>query len=214
MVFCMLRTLFSVPHQVDIAFSGGVDSLVIAHFLKNGKRDVRLWHFHHGCEYSDEIMKQCQARADQMNIPMHVGYCTVEQPQGRSKEDFWREERYKFLRQSDRYMITGHHLDDAVETWVWSSLHGEGKLIPPQNQTIIRPFLLTSKQSFAEYANHHQLMAVDDPYNNDLRFMRNYMRECLLPHAYKINPGLSKVVKKKYLQTDVVLEPVNKMRMT
>ena len=54
----MLRLLATIPHKVTVAFSGGVDSLVLAHFLKNGKRDVTLAHFNHGCEYSDQIIDE------------------------------------------------------------------------------------------------------------------------------------------------------------
>jgi tRNA(Ile)-lysidine synthase len=120
-----------------------------------------------------------------------------------SVEEYWRVERYKFLRsmseELDAPVVTCHHLDDAVETWVWSSLHGEGKIIPVENQGVIRPFLLTEKQELIDYASRNGLFAVDDPYNRENHLIRNYIRCNLLPHAYYVNPGLKKVIKKKYL---------------
>lgn len=195
----MIKMLFPLPQHIDLAFSGGIDSLTVAHFLSQSKKNLRLWHFNHGCEYSNEIEKQCREKAEELKLDIVVGYLNGTQGDRQSKEDFWRQQRYRFLRSSERYMMTAHHLDDAVETWLWSSLHGEGKIIPVQNRSIIRPFLLTSKTDFQKYANHHDLKEVADAYNEDLNLMRNYMRANMMEHAYKINPGLDKVVRKKYL---------------
>lgn len=195
----MIRMLFTLPTSIDLAFSGGVDSLAIAHFLSQSKKNIRLWHFNHGCDHSDGIETQCRAWADKLQLEMVVGRLQSPRPPKMSPEEFWRTERYAFLRSSNRYMMTAHHLNDAVETWVWSSLHGEGKVIPPQNGTIVRPFLLTEKKSFEEYAHRHHLTPVHDPYNTDTSLMRNYMRKNLMEHVQYINPGISKVIRKKYL---------------
>ena len=102
------------------------------------------------------------------------------------------------MRSCDQKIITGHHLDDAVETWVWSSLHGEGKLIPVESANIIRPFLTTEKQTFINYCKNNNLDSVEDECNKDLSLMRNYMRANMMEHLYKINPGLKTVIRKKY----------------
>ena len=64
-----------------------------------------------------------------------------------SQEEYWRDIRYDWLeRCTERDVITGHHLDDCVETWVWSSMHGTGKIIPySRNDRIFRPFRLNSQ---------------------------------------------------------------------
>lgn len=205
----MIKLLFSLPKQVDLAFSGGIDSLVVAHFLSRAHKDVRLWHFNHACPYSDQIEEECRKKAHDLALPFVVERLEGAKPPRQSQEDFWRQERYKFLRSSDRYMMTAHHLDDAVETWVWSSLHGEGKLIPHQNGNIIRPFLLTAKQDFREYGQRHGLTEVPDPFNSDMHVMRNYMRVHLMQHVEHINPGISKVIRKKYLSYgQVALDPL------
>lgn len=205
----MIKMLFQLPNKIDLAFSGGIDSLVVAHFLARSKKDLRLWHFNHGCEYSQQIEEECRLRADQLNLPIVVDHLDAAKPPRQSQEDFWREHRYKFLRSSDRYMMTAHHLDDAVETWVWSSLHGEGKIIPYQNGNIIRPFLLTSKKDFEDYGQRHALTAVADPFNNDLHVMRNYLRANVMEHIEHINPGIDKVIRKKYLALpDLSLKPL------
>lgn len=196
----MIRLLGKIPNKINIAFSGGVDSLVAAHFFKQGKKDVTLFHFNHGCEYSDHIEGECMVRAEELGLNIIVRYnSTPDAPPGVSKEDHWRRQRYKFLTNTGGPTMTCHHLDDAMETWVWSSLHGEPKTIPYSRQNIIRPFLLTPKSELVDYATRHNLVPVDDPYNDDLSLTRNYIRANLMPHVKVVNPGLAKVVRKMYL---------------
>lgn len=196
----MIKLLTKVPHRINLAFSGGVDSLAVAHFLKNGKRDLMLLHFNHGCEYSDQIEKECLERAESLSLPIVVKKIDDGTPnKGQSLEDFWRRSRYRWLRSYSDPFITCHHLDDAVETWVWSALHGNPKIIPVSDDKVLRPFLTTEKQSFIDYAERHGLVAVHDEYNFDNALTRNYIRANIMEHAYKINPGLKKVIRKKYL---------------
>lgn len=206
----MIHLLGEIPRTVYLAFSGGVDSLAVAHFLKQGGRDVSLLHFNHGCEYSDDIEAKCRHIAEYLELPLSVGViANPEPPPGESLEAYWRRERYRFFRVfacgpdfPHQKVITCHHLDDAVESWVWSSLHGNPHLIQRDYKFLIRPFLLTEKADFVNYAERHRLVAVDDPYNRDNRLTRNYIRCNLLPHAYHVNPGLKKVIKKKYLNNE------------
>lgn len=201
----MIHLSAKVPQSIYLAFSGGVDSLAAAHFFKAGRKDVHLLHFNHGCEHSDVIEKQCVDRAESLGLRLTVGTIPVATPpRGMSLEEHWRQQRYAFLNyyaaRDYKPFVLCHHLDDAVETWVWSSLHGEGKIIPVvRGQWGIRPFLLTEKQDLIGYAEKHGLKAVHDPYNEDYELTRNYIRRNLLPHAYYVNPGLKKVIRKKYL---------------
>lgn len=196
-----MKILTKIPHTVGVAFSGGVDSLAIAHFLQRGKRDVTLFHFNHGCQYSDQIQKECEDIANSLNLPIIIEKIDSDIPEKGSLEDFWRRARYRFLRAQNMPIITGHHLDDSCEFWIFSSLHGNGKLIPViSGNNIIRPFLTTEKQEFIDYANRHGLKPVRDEYNFDQHLMRNYMRVNMMEHCYHVNPGLKKVIRKKYLR--------------
>ena len=85
----------------------------------------------------------------------------------RSLEEFWRDERYRFLESlNSNFIITCHHLDDCVETWLMSSFHGRSKLIPyKRNDSIYRPFLMTSKKTIKDYAERKKVKWLDDPSN-------------------------------------------------
>jgi len=194
----MFRFLVKVPNKVGIAFSGGVDSLAVAHFLKKGKKDITLYHFNHGCEYSADIEYKCREAAEKLSLPIIVSGYDGSRLKGQSLEDAWRRARYRFLRSFDETIITAHHLDDAVETHVWSSLHGESKLIPVVSGNIIRPFLTTEKTVFENHCKINNLEVVEDEMNKDMHLMRNYMRANMMKDIYHINPGLRTVIRKKY----------------
>lgn len=194
-----IKLLFKLPRTFNLAFSGGVDSLAAAHFFRNN-HNVTLLHFNHGCEYSDAIEEECRLRAESLSLPIIVEKIKDEPKKGQSVEDYWRRNRYRFLRSFDNQFVTCHHLNDAVEGWVMSSMHGESKLIPPYDNKVLRPFLIIEKQSLVDYAERHNLIPVDDPFNADTSLTRNYVRANMMEHIYKINPGINKVIRKKYLK--------------
>ena len=97
----------------------------------------------------------------------------------------------------DGKVVTGHHLDDAVEWWVFTSINGNGRLIPYANNNIIRPFLLTKKSIIDRWVARNSVRHVSDPSNLDVKYARNRIRSNLIPEILKINPGIHKVVRKK-----------------
>lgn len=197
----MFKLLTKIPRKINLAFSGGVDSLAAAHFLKRGKHDLTLLHFNHGCQYSDEIERQCRERAESLSVPIIVGRMPEGSPnKGQSLEDFWRRARYRFLRSFPEQFITCHHLDDAIESSIMSLLNnGVSTLIPVKDDKVLRPFLITKKSELQSYAKRHGLIEVPDPYNEDLRRQRNYIRKNVIPHILHTHPGYYKVITKRYL---------------
>lgn len=205
----MIRLTHSIPRveNLKLAFSGGVDSLAAAHFFRR-RKDLTLYHFNHGCEYSDQIAEECIEKANELGLPIIIGRIRGKRKKNQSLEDFWRRERYRFLyEESGVDVVTAHHLDDAIETWIWSSLHGESKLIQPMQSHMVndkhnylhRPFLLTPKRELVDYAERHGLKPVHDPYNEELHLTRNYIRANMMEHVRVVNPGIEKVIRKKYL---------------
>lgn len=203
----MFRLLTAIPKKINLAFSGGVDSLAVAHFLKRGKHDVTLLHFNHGCQYSNKIEEECRERAEQLELPIIVGMNDREYTKG-SLEDFWRRSRYKWLRGFNEKFITCHHLNDAMESAIISMLNtGEVKLIPVEDKHVLRPFLITKKSDFVSYADRHCLIPVADEYNVDMSKQRNYIRFNTMPHILHTHPGFDTVIGKKYLRDINVSRP-------
>lgn len=201
----MIKLNTQLPSHFYLAFSGGVDSLAVAHFLKRGNKKFTLLHFDHGCEYSDNIRHEVEHRAQDLGLNLVTSKISSKTNSKKSLEAHWRDERYDFFNSVasvETPVITCHHLDDAVESWVWSSLHGKPHIIKPSvsGGTILRPFLMTEKEEFERYAKRNGLRPVDDPFNRDYDLTRNYIRSNIIPHAYAVNPGLKKVILKKYLE--------------
>ena len=193
----MIKLQGKLPREVYVACSGGVDSMAVVDFLKRN-HDVTVCYFDHGTAHSFYAREFVAQYCTDNNLPMimgTVGYAQAEP--GQSKEEFWRNERYKFLHEINAEIITAHHLDDCVETWVWSSMHGTGKIIPYRNKNVIRPFRFTRKRDFELWANLKNVPYVEDDSNTDTCYTRNYIRHEMMPHVLKVNPGIHKVIAKK-----------------
>lgn len=191
----MINLLFGIPRQVVVAFSGGVDSTAIVDFLSN-KHDISCAFFHHKTENSDKAYEFVSKFCTDRNLTLIVHMLNSEKPKELSQEEFWRNERYKFLESINLPVITAHHLDDCVETYIWSCLHGTPKVIPAQRNNIIRPFLTTKKSELVDWCLRKKVKWCDDYSNNDTAYTRNFIRKELVPKALIVNPGLHKTVKK------------------
>lgn len=190
----MIKLLFPLPKQVTVAFSGGVDSVAVVDFLSK-KHDVTCAFYHHGTENSERALKFVSQFCTDRNLPMFLGVLNRDKPKDMSYEEFWREERYQYLATLGP-VITAHHLDDCVETYLWSAMHGKPKLPNLIRGNVIRPFLTTPKIEFINWCQRKQLSWCEDLSNEDERYTRNYIRKNLVPHALHVNPGLHKVISK------------------
>jgi len=191
--------------KLMVSVSGGVDSMAALDFLRRS-HDVEVFHYNHGTEYGEHAEDLVRDYVRQYKIPFQFrGMDKKECPPGRSKEDWWRENRYKWLNMfAETYtgyqIITCHHLDDCIETWVWSSMHGKGKIIPYNNgQGVIRPFRLTTKEQLRLWADLNSVPYLEDDSNKNLCYTRNYIRHEMMPHVKRVNPGISKLIKKKVM---------------
>ena len=201
----MIKIQGKIPRKVMIAVSGGVDSMAALDFLRRN-HNVEVFHFNHGSEYSKRAEDLVRRYVDKYNLPFQIrGITEGSKPKRMSQEEWWREERYKWIDSyADRHLpiVTCHHLDDCVETWLMSAFHGQTKLIPFQRNTnIFRPFLMTSKSSIKRYASNKRIDWIEDPSNQLTNFMRNRVRHKIIPQVLKVNPGIRTTIRKKLVET-------------
>lgn len=168
-------------------------------FFTAGGYSIRVAHVDHGTEYGTKARNFVLAYCHDRDIPVDLYTISNNRPSDKSWEEFWRDERKSFFRSLVGDVITAHTLNDAMETWVWSSLHGQGKMIPVRNRNVVRPFLLNTKERLLGFCSRHQVPYLDDPSNSDTAFTRNLIRQDLMPVALRVNPGLGKVLRKKYI---------------
>ena len=197
----MIRIVGKIPKNVTIACSGGIDSMVVAHFLQQSKRKVNLAYFNHDTAYSRNAEDFVTEYTEKNKIKLFKGGVTGTKGK-MSLEEFWRDERYTFLESlPSNFIITCHHLDDCVETWLMSSFHGQGKLIPyKRNENIYRPFLMTSKKTIKDYATRKDVNWIEDPSNQMTNFMRNHVRKKVIPEVLVVNPGIRTTIRKKLIE--------------
>jgi len=194
----MIKLLTKIPRKIYVACSGGVDSMAALSFLANN-HEVTLAFFDHGTETSAAALEFLSDYSKNRHIHMVAGRMTAAKPRGVSPEEHWREHRYLWLEDLPGMVVTAHHLGDAVETWVWSSLHGHSRLPRIQRGNIMRPFLATPKHTLINFCQRNLIPWVEDASNADMRFTRNYIRHEMMPHVLKVNPGIGKMVKKRLL---------------
>ena len=94
-----------------------------------------------------------------------------------------------------------HHLKDAIETWVMTSLNGSPKLIPYFNKkyNIYRPFLCVPKSEIEAWIERHDVKYVLDKSNLDVSIKRNYVRHNMMKDISFVSPGIETIMKKKIL---------------
>ena len=196
----MIKLQGKVPRKVYVACSGGVDSMAALDFLKR-KHDVFVLYFNHGTDYGFKALEFVSNYCADNDIGFLTNVTGQErEKQAReSQEEYWRSIRYDWLeRCTERQIVTGHHLDDCVETWVMSSMHGTGKIIPySRNERVLRPFRLTRKRDLELWANLNNVPYIEDDSNKDTCYTRNYVRHEMMPNVLRINPGIHKTIAKK-----------------
>jgi tRNA(Ile)-lysidine synthase len=193
----MIKLTHKLPRHITIAFSGGVDSVAAVDFLSKN-HNITCAFYHHRTENSTKAHKFVSAFCEDRKLPLVVGILNKQKPAKKSMEEFWRDERYNFLSQLGT-VITAHHLNDCVETYLWSSIHGNPKIIPSIRNNVIRPFLATPKIELINWCIRKNINWCEDTSNDDVKYQRNFIRKVVVPQAYKVNPGLDKVVKKMVL---------------
>lgn len=193
----MIKITGNIPNSCTVACSGGVDSIAIADFLSK-TRKIKLAFFHHGTTNSDNGLKVVEELSKSRNLELVIGNLSRNKLPKESWEEYWRIERYSFLDSLNETIVTGHNLDDLVETWLFYSMHGLPRVIPYRRGSVIRPFLTTRKHEFVDWCTKRNINWFEDLSNKDISYSRNRIRHNILPEALKVNPGLYTVVKKYY----------------
>jgi tRNA(Ile)-lysidine synthase len=208
----MIQLQGKLDRNIYLACSGGVDSMAATDFLRRNHNCTLLF-FDHGTETSTDSKAFIQDYISTKNaeyrstpnattLSINLGSISKSKEKGESWEEYWRNERYAFFQSIGEEVITCHHLDDCVETWIWSSMHGKGKIIPYRNRKVIRPFRLNRKAEFVNWCRTHGVPWIEDTSNEDTNHMRNYIRKELMDKCLVINPGIHKVIRKKVLEDE------------
>jgi tRNA(Ile)-lysidine synthase len=190
----MIRQAIRFDKPIYVAVSGGVDSMVALSLFLQKEMSVSVLHFNHNTDYGNMAEPFVRDFCNSRGIPFHCG----RYPKGKATEKSWRDARYSFFDSfTDKPIITCHHLNDAVEWWLFTALRGQPRLIPTVRGNYYRPFMLTPKVEFINFAKRKGIDWLEDVSNAGLDYDRNYIRNEVVPVVKRINPGLEKTIFKK-----------------
>jgi tRNA(Ile)-lysidine synthase len=181
-----------------IAYSGGLDSLVLLHLcaeLKAKDPNLRFTavHVHHGLQAAaEEWAEFCEASCRMLGIPFRLLRVNAAAKPGESPEEAARNARYDALRallSDGEVLLTAQHRDDQAETLLLQLLRGAGiaglAAMPERTAFgpgfLLRPLLSFSRGQLREYAQAHELTWIEDPSNRDLSYDRNFIRHEIIP---------------------------------
>ena len=214
------RDLFKRGGKLLVAVSGGLDSMTLLHALKKlcGRHQWQLVvaHFNHRLRgrASDADERLVRKTAVAMKLRIVAESADVKAFAAKSKislEMAARKLRHEFLARAARNhkiktIALAHHADDQVELFFLRLLRGAGgdglagmkwRSPSPADKTIplIRPLLDFSKNELAEFVRENKIRFRDDATNFSTDFLRNRIRNELLPLLRKnYQPGLDKAV--------------------
>jgi tRNA(Ile)-lysidine synthase len=191
----MIKLLNNIPkEEFGIAVSGGIDSMAALDFLIRGKHKPNVIHFNHNTEHGHKAEEFIVDYCNKNNLKFYIGRTDIKPVS--NKEKIWSDLRYEFFSKFDFPIITCHHLDDCVETYIFSMLRGFQSVIPYKRGNVIRPFLLNEKSDFVKWCYNKNVPFIEDESNYSLDHMRNRIRHNIVPESLKVNPGLKTVVRK------------------
>ena len=190
---------FIEKSRLLIACSGGVDSMVLVHLIKGSGYDFALAH----CNYKlrgdasnldEELVKKWALENNQRLFLQTFDL----QKEGGSIQLKARDLRYKWFQELMEeegydYVLTAHHADDNVETFLINLSRGTGldglTGIPRLNQNIVRPLLPFTKEDILNYAKSEKVSWREDESNSELKYLRNRVRHEIVPKLREINPS-------------------------
>lgn len=198
-----LIEIFSKKPHIEVALSGGLDSVSLLHFLHTQRAifsfKLSSVHVHHGLqEMAEAWCTFCERLCAQWEIPLRIERVLVQKTDA-SLEAAARTARYAaFSKTNADILALAHHADDQAETVLLNTLRGGGvaqlaampriRTLQHSHAQLWRPFLAISRDELDDYARHFSLPFCLDPSNEMIHFRRNFLRNELFPHLKQRYP--------------------------
>ncbi|MEZ0181848.1 MULTISPECIES: tRNA lysidine(34) synthetase TilS [Flavobacterium] len=215
------RFPFLAEKKLFLAVSGGLDSMVLLHLLKQLPYEIAVLHCNFQLRGLESFGDQTfvENYCDQNNISVFTTQFDTEafaKDYKLSTQVAARELRYSWFyelleEKNFDYILTAHHADDNLETFIINLSRGTGldglSGIPEQNDKIIRPLLPFSREEILKYAEENKIEWREDSSNASNKYLRNKIRHDLVPILKELNPNFLNAFQKtqSYLQESQVM---------
>ena len=201
----VVKSILPKEKEYHLAVSMGVDSVAALFWLRWKGYRVTPLHFNHNLR--------------SQNFVMHERFLVLCEELGiKGKSETWargmgteaecRDARLDFYSRSASggTIITAHHLDDWIESYLLNCLRGHPGKKPFQLQSqfpdfkIVHPFLPTRKRDFIQFLERNNWMdwVVQDETNRVVKgSRRNWIRSAIIPEMTRQRLSLEKYAKRK-----------------
>ena len=197
-----LNLPFLIGKKLLLAISGGVDSMVMVDLFHKLEFEIAIAHCNfqlRGIEsFEDQNFVQSYAEANDIKLfitqfdtqAFASDYKVSTQVAARELRYSW---FYELLdTENYDFILTAHHADDNLETFLINFVRGTGlgglTGIPLQNDKVIRPILIFSRQGLELYAKENNIKWREDSSNASDKYLRNKIRHNLVPILKELNP--------------------------
>tara|TARA_R110002049_G_scaffold2557_5_gene18970 strand:- start:2910 stop:4220 length:1311 start_codon:yes stop_codon:yes gene_type:complete len=189
---------FLKESKLLIACSGGLDSVVLASLCKSLNLDFALAHCNFSLrgKESDGDEEFVMSLAEKYSVPVFTEtFDTKKYAKDKklSTQMAARELRYNWFEEILKdfeydYLLTAHHADDDLETFLINLSRGSGLRgltgINTINDKIVRPLLSFNRQTILKHAKETGLYWREDSSNQQTDYLRNNLRLNVIP-SYK-----------------------------
>ena len=199
------QKLFQKEERILLAFSAGIDSVVLAELLLASKFQIGIAHvnFQLRGKESDENENFAKAFAAKHSLAFYSIRFDTEDFAAQEKISIQmaaRKLRYDWfesIRLQEHYdsIATAHHLSDSIETFFINVSRGTGIAglhgISLHINNIKRPLLPFTKKEITAYAEKNKVEWQEDSSNQKDVYLRNQIRHHIIPEFEKINPSFA-----------------------
>ncbi|SIS68316.1 tRNA(Ile)-lysidine synthase [Zobellia uliginosa] len=212
-----------VDNRFLLACSGGVDSVVLLHLCARVNLDFAVAHCNFNLRGAESDADEGLVRdlAKKYKVKIYVNHFDTKSYSSQNKVSIQiaaRELRYRWFseimdREGIKTLVTAHHADDSLETFLINLSRGTGidglTGIPVKSHNLSRPLLHFTREWILSYARAESLVWREDASNADTKYLRNKIRHEIVPALKELNPAFLANFQKtqNYLsQTALVLE--------
>jgi tRNA(Ile)-lysidine synthase len=187
-----------------VAISGGIDSVALTYLLSELDFNISLAHCNFNLRGKESDLDEYFVKklGEKLDLPVFTTHFNTEvfaKENKQSTQIAARSLRYNWFQKlkeehSFDYILTAHHADDNLETFLINLTRGSGldgfTGIPEINGRIVRPLLRFSRKEILTFIKEKKIDWREDKTNTQTKYIRNKIRHKVIPFLKEINPNL------------------------
>ena len=187
-----------------VAVSGGIDSVALTYLLSELNFTISLAHCNFNLRGKESDLDEdfVKKLGNKLEIPVFTTQFNTEvfaKENKQSTQIAARSLRYSWFQKLEKehsfdYVLTAHHADDNLETFLINLTRGTGLEgltgISEINRRIVRPLLKFSRKEILTFIKENKIEWREDKSNAQTKYIRNKIRHKVVPFLKEINPSL------------------------